>query len=321
MDAANSSLYDGASSLAEAALMAARVTQRARFIVCGSVSPFHKKVLKTYIYNHDIELIELTPGRAGPDFQKIKEKLDESIAGLIVQNPSFTGSVSDYTEISEAVHKAGALVIMSVYPVSLGMLKKPSEMGADIAVGEGQSLGMPLSFGGPYLGFIACKMELIRNLPGRIAGETVDRNGKRCYVLTLQAREQHIRRQKATSNICSNQSLCALRAVIFLSLLGENGFRELAKLNYNKSEYLKGLIGSVKNASVWNGSPTFNEFVIELSFNASDAVRALLEKGLSPGLPLGMLYPGMDNMLLVAVTEKRTREEIEYYASALEAIL
>ncbi len=321
MDAANASVYDGATALAEAALMAVRATQRSGITVCGSVSPFYKRVLKTYLSNHPVELCELAPSKRGPDIQEIKSHLNGDTAALIVQNPGFLGSAADYSEIALIAHESGAKLIMSVYPASLGILKKPSEMGADIAVGEGQSLGLPLSFGGPYFGFITARMNLMRNLPGRIAGETLDRNGKRCYVLTLQAREQHIRRQKATSNICSNQSLCVLRAVIYLSLLGETGFKKLADLNYNKSEYLKKLVKGIKNASVWNESPTFNEFTLELGMNSEEAARRMRDRGILAGIPLGGLYPGMDNMLLVAVTEKRSRKEIENYASVLEDIL
>jgi glycine dehydrogenase subunit 1 len=215
-------------------------------------------------------------------------------------------------------------MIMSVCPVSLGILKKPSEMGADIAAGDGQSLGIPLSFGGPSFGFITSRKGLIRNLPGRIVGETTDRNGKRGYVLTLSAREQHIRRQKATSNICSNQSLCALRAVIFMSLLGREGFRELAGLNYRKSEFLKGLVAKIKNVKIYNSSPTFNEFAIELPSEAGGVEKRMREKGYLAGLPLGKIYPGspgMEKMLLTAVTENRTVEEMEGFAACLEESL
>jgi glycine dehydrogenase subunit 1 len=243
---------------------------------------------------------------------------DSDTAAVIVQNPDFFGSVRDFTELAGIAHKQGSLLIMSVYPLSLGILKKPSEMDADIAVGDGQSLGIPLSFGGPSFGFITSKNELLRNIPGRIVGETTDRQGRRGFVLTLQAREQHIRRQKATSNICSNQSLCAIRAVIYLSLLGKEGFRELSELNYRKSEFLKGLIKGIKNVNIYNNSPTFNEFTIELPVKADEVEKKMRAQGFLAGFPLGRLYPGMENLMLSAVTEMRTRSDMEAYSSCLE---
>ncbi len=312
MAVSNASLYDGASALAEASLMAVRVTGRPLICVDSGVNPFYRQVLKTYLSNRSIELDEFTLDVSGPG---------SGAAAVIVQNPDFFGNVKDFAELARKVHESGSLLIMSVYPVSLGMLKKPSEMGADIAAGDGQSLGIPLSFGGPSFGFITSKKELIRNLPGRIVGETADRNGKRGFVLTLQAREQHIRRHKATSNICSNQSLCALRAVIYLSLLGKEGFRELAVLNYRKAEFLKNLAGRIKNVRIYNRYPTFNEFTIELPVSAEEIEKEMRTKGFLAGFPLGRLYTGMEKMLLVAVTEMRTRAEMEGYAACLEGIL
>jgi glycine dehydrogenase subunit 1 len=309
MDVSNASLYDGASALSEAALMAIRATGRSVIRIDNGVNPFYSRVLKTYLHGRPVTN-DMKP--------------DKDTAALIVQNPDFFGNIRDYSKLSHDAHQAGALLIMSVYPVSLGILKKPSEMDADIATGDGQSLGIPLSFGGPSFGFITSKKGLIRNIPGRIVGETTDRNGVRGYVLTLQAREQHIRRQKATSNICSNQSLCALRAVIFLSLLGKEGFRELAELNYSKSEFLKGLVTNIKDVKIFNSSPTFNEFTIELPAGAEAVEKKMREKGYLAGLPLGKLYPdnpGMGKMLLTAVTENRTREEMEGFAACLEESL
>jgi len=313
MDVSNASLYDGASALAEAALMAVRATGRSLILTDAGVNPFYMRVLKTYLSNRSIRLNGLK-SRIQPD----GVVPDSDTAAVIVQNPDFFGSVMDFTELAGITHKQGSLLIMSVYPLSLGILKKPSEMDADIAVGDGQSLGIPLSFGGPSFGFITSKKELLRNLPGRIVGETTDRQGRRGFVLTLQAREQHIRRQKATSNICSNQSLCAIRAVIYLSLLGKEGFRELSELNYRKSEFLKGLIKGIKNVNIYNNSPTFNEFTIELPVKADEVEKKMRAKGFLAGFPLGRLYPGMENLMLSAVTEMRTRSDMEAYSSYLE---
>jgi glycine dehydrogenase subunit 1 len=240
---------------------------------------------------------------------------------VILSNPNFFGTIDDFTDIAEMAHAKGSLIIASVYPISLGIIKSPAEMGADIVVGEGQSLGLPLSFGGPYLGFFAVKKGLVRKMPGRIVGETTDRHGNRCFVLTLQAREQHIRREKAASNICSNESLCALRATIYLSLLGKQGFQELAQTCRTKAEYAKAQFSQIKNVRVKNTSPTFNEFVLELPCDASDLVAELIPLGIIAGFPLGRYYPELKNCLLVAITEKRTQAEIDAFVSALKGLL
>ena len=209
LDVSNASLYDGGTACAEAAMMALRVTGRHRIVVDGCVSPFSRQVLKTYLFNQDVEVVEIAPQDGVLNRVELAALLDDSVAAVLVQNPNFFGSIEDFTALAEQVHGAGALLIGSVYPISLGIVKPPGEMGIDIAVGDGQSLGNPLSFGGPSFGYIAAKKSYIRNMPGRIVGETVDKNGKRGYVLTLQAREQHIKRHKATSNVGSNQGLCA----------------------------------------------------------------------------------------------------------------
>jgi glycine dehydrogenase subunit 1 len=243
------------------------------------------------------------------------------VAAVILQNPNFFGAVDDFTDIVAMAHAKGALAIVSVYPVSLGLLKTPGAMQADIITGEGQSLGLHLSFGGPYLGFMATRLEHVRKMPGRLVGETTDMHGRRGFVLTLQAREQHIRREKATSNICSNEALCALRALIYLSWLGKQGFRDLAHLCARKAEYAKTRLSAIPGVGVKKSSPTFNEFTLELPVDASSVVSRLVDKGIAAGFPLGRYYKGMDNYLLVAVTEKRTREEIGLLAEALEAVL
>ncbi|GFE56479.1 aminomethyl-transferring glycine dehydrogenase subunit GcvPA [Geobacter sp. AOG1] len=321
MEVANASLYDGATALAEAAMMSLRVTNRNRLVMDGGVSPFTRQVVRTYLTNLGVEIVEIAPQQGGTDRTAMLAALDEQTAAVLVQNPNFFGTLDDLTGLADAAHAKGALLVASVYPVSLGLVQSPGAMGADIAVGDGQSLGNPLSFGGPSFGFIATTKKYIRNLPGRIIGETVDREGRRGFVLTLQAREQHIKRHKATSNICSNQSLCALRGLIFLASIGKQGFAELARLNYDKAEYAKGVLAAVKGVSVLNGAATFNEFTLALPKNADEVVAKLLQAHVAAGVPLAAYYPGMENCLVVTVTEKRTKDEILALARELERAL
>jgi glycine dehydrogenase subunit 1 len=321
LDVSNASLYDGGTALYEAIMMAVRLTGRKKIIVDSGVSLIYRTMLYTYTSNLSIEFVE-TPVVHGQSCREdIYKNLDDKTAAVIVQNPNFFGAVDDFSDIVEVTHSKGALAIASVYPVSLGMLKSPREMGFDIATGEGQSLGIPLSFGGPYLGFMAVKKEHMRQMPGRIVGETLDKDNRRGFVLTLQAREQHIRREKATSNICSNEALCALRALIYTSLLGRVGLQELAQLNYQKAEFAKARLERISGVKVKRSSPTFNEFTLELSKNADEVVHLMISRGFASGFPLGRFYKGLDNYLLVAVTEKRTKEEIINFASSLEAAL
>ena len=321
LDVANASLYDGGTALYEAVMMAIKITGRNKIIMDSGVNLIYRTMLYTYTSNLSIEFVE-TPVVHGQSSRKgIYKYLDKKTAAVVLQNPNFFGAIDDYSDIARQVHSCGALVVASVYPLSLGILKTPGSMGVDIATGEGQSLGIPLSFGGPYLGFMATKKEFVRKMPGRIVGVTADKEGKRGFVLTLQTREQHIRREKATSNICSNEALCALRAVIYLCSLGKTGFKKLAQLNLNKAEFAKGCLEKIPGVEVKRSSPTFNEFVILLPKNADEVVNAMIDKGFACGFPLGRFYKGMDNYLLVAVTEKRTREEIVKFAESLEAVL
>jgi glycine dehydrogenase subunit 1 len=321
MEVSNASLYDGGTALAEAAMMALRITGRNRVVIDASVNPFARQIVATYMENLAAEIVEIPTSAGSADRMALTEALTEDVAAVMVQNPNFFGSIEDLTAIAHAAHTKGALLVTSVYPISLGLVKSPGEMGADIVVGDGQSLGNPLSFGGPSFGFIATTKKYIRNLPGRIIGETVDKEGRRGFVLTLQAREQHIKRHKATSNICSNQSLCALRGLIFLAALGKEGMVELAQLNRDKAEYAKERLASIKGVGVLNRGATFNEFTLELARDAAEVVRTLMDKGIATGVPLGEYYQGMDNCLVVTVTEKRSRGEIEALAEALEAAL
>lgn len=321
LDVANASLYDGGTALYEAAMMAIRLTGRKKIIMDRGVNLIYRTMLYTYTSNLSVEFVEIPVVHGQSSREELSKHLDDETAAVILQNPNFFGAVDDHSDVVERVHRFGALAIASVYPVSLGLLKTPQEMGFDIATGEGQSLGIPLSFGGPYLGFMAAKKELVRQMPGRIVGATVDSDGKWGFVLTLQTREQHIRREKATSNICSNEALCALRAVVFAALLGRQGLKELAEHNYQKAEYAKEVLSRIPGVEVKRSSPTFNEFTVCLPKAADGVVYRMVDKGFACGFPLGRFYKGMDNYLLIAVTEKRNKEEIGLLASSLESVL
>jgi len=321
MEASNASLYDGGTAVAEAALMSLRITGRNRVVLDASLNPLHREIVCGYLASLSAEVTGVAPSGCGSDLDRLMGSIDAETAAVIVQNPNFFGSVEDFSALAAKAHEQGALLIVSCYPIALGLVASPGEMGADIAVGDGQSLGNPLSFGGPYFGFIATRKRFIRNLPGRIVGETVDKMGRRGYVLTLQAREQHIKRHKATSNICSNQSLCALRGLIFSTALGKKGFEELALLNYDKAQYAKSRLGAIKGVSVLNAGPTFNEFTLSLPKEAALVVERLLGSGVAAGVPLGEYYPGMEHALVVTVTEKRSKTEIDRLAALLEEAL
>jgi len=292
MEVANASLYDGGTALYEAAMMALRITKRKKVIVGEGVNPIYRRMLSSYTKNLNLGLREISTSKGLVDREKIKSGLDEDTACLILQNPNFFGCLDDFSDLVEFAHNKGVLVIISVYPISLGIIKSPGEMGADIVVGEGQSLGLPLSFGGPYLGFITTLKKYVRQMPGRIVGETTDKENKRGFVLTLQTREQHIRREKATSNICSNETLCALSALVYLSLLGKEGIKELANLCRDKTYYLLKSLSKIGMKTKFS-APVFNEFVIELPLNADTIIKKLLKKNIIAGFPPGRYYPEM----------------------------
>lgn len=321
LDVSNASLYDGATALAEAALMAIRTTNRSKILVDGCVSPIARQVLATYLSNQDAEIVELPPLDGLLNRAELAAQLDTETAAVLVQYPNVFGCVEDFFGLADQSHAVGALLVTAVYPIALGILKSPGELGADIAVGDGQSLGNPLCFGGPSFGFIASRKSHIRNMPGRIVGETIDKNGQRGFVLTLQAREQHIKRHKATSNICSNQSLCALRGLIFLSAIGKQGLADLARLNYDKAEYAKACLAEIPGVTVLKTAMTFNEFTVSLPKSAHDVVATLLEKNIAAGMPLGQFFEGSENMLVVTVTEKRSKKEIDLLAKELGVAL
>ena len=317
LDAANASMYDGGTAIYEAAMMAVRKTKRKKLIVCTSVSPIYRIMLKSYTVNLHLELVEADLS----DPSALQGLLDQDTAGLILQNPDFFGVLHDYAPHFEAVRAVKGLGILGCNPIALAVAKTPVEMGADIAVGEGQPLGLPLSFGGPYLGFMAAAEGLLRTMPGRIVGRAHDKEGRTGYCLTLQTREQHIRREKATSNICSNEALCALAAVIFLGLMGKQGLVELAELNMTQAAYARERLGAIPGVEAVDQGPWFNEFRVRLPIDARVAVSRMIDKGIAAGFPLGRYYPDQANNLLVAVTEKRSKEEIGYLAEGLEAVL
>ena len=322
MEAANASLYDGGTAVYEAIMMALRVTGRRKVLVDDSVSPIYRKMVRSYTSNLGIDLLETESVEGLPDRNAIADQIDDDTAAVIVQNPNFFGCIDDVTDLAELIHARGGLLIVSCYPISLGLLKTPGEMNADIVVGEGQSLGMSVSFGGPYLGFMATRKKYLRKMPGRVVGRTVDKQGRDGFVLTLQAREQHIRREKATSNICTNQGLCALTSLVYMSLLGKQGLAELSGVCAHKADYARDLMLKIPGVTMrFPGRWYFNEFVLNLPMAADKVIRGLFNRGLAAGFPLGRYFPEMNNCLLVAVTEKRTKEEIDFLAHSLEVIL
>lgn len=322
MEVANASMYDGGTALFEGMMMALRCTRRNKVLVDQGVSPIYRAMLHCYTQNLSIDYEEIPLGANGlVDVEAFKTQLDSEVGAILLQNPNFFGCVDDFSEIVEAAHAVKALAVVSVYPIALGLLKTPGEMGADIVVGEGQSLGLALNFGGPYNGFMATTKKYVRKMPGRIVGETVDGEGRRGYVLTLQAREQHIRREKATSNICSNSQLCATRSIIYLSLLGKEGLRELSELCLDRAGYAAERLTAIEGVELVYDQPFFNEFALRLPRNASDVVSDLIEEGIAAGFPVGRYYKGMDDVLLIACTEKRTKLEIDVLAAKLEHAL
>ena len=322
MEAANASLYDGGTALYEAMMMAMRITGRKKIIIDDTINPIYRVIIESYSRNLKIELIETKNIDGHINREEMFKLLDDRTAAVMVQNPNFFGFIEDVSDIAATAHKKGALLVCSCYPMALGILKTPGAMGADIVTGEGQSLGIPMSFGGPYLGFMATKKKYVRKMPGRIAGETKDDKGRRGYVLTLQAREQHIRRDKSTSNICSNEALCAMTALIYMSLLGKQGLKETAQLCADKASYAYKRLTAIPGVEPrFKTKWFFNEFVLRLPCNAADVIGKLIEKGLAAGFPLSRYYEGMENSILIAVTEKRTKQQIGMLAEALEAVL
>jgi glycine dehydrogenase subunit 1 len=323
MEVSNASMYDGASSLAEAVLMAQRITKRRKILLSQAIHPEYRRVVETYSDpDSQIVLIPYDKKTGRTDGKALSDQIDGEVGGVVLQSPNFFGVIEDLGPIAEKVHSSGGLLVTGFSEaVAYGILAPPGARGADIVAGEGQSLGIPVSFGGPYLGVFTTRDKFVRQMPGRLVGETVDLEEKRGFVLTLATREQHIRREKATSNICTNEGLCALMATVFLSTLGKEGLRELAMMNLSKAEYAKKVASRVRGCRITFSSPTFNEFVLEIPEDPRRVLNALKEERIVGGLPLATYYPELDRHLLVTVTELMTKEEIDRWADTMRRTL
>lgn len=320
---ANASMYDGATAIAEAGSLAASATRRKQLVVSRTVHPEARQVLETYAHGLNLDIVEVGWSEGVTDTEALAAAVTKDTAAVLVQNPNFFGAIEDIEGMAKLIHEHGGLMIVSSNPLSLGLLEAPGKLGADIVVGDAQPLGISPSFGGPTCGFFAVSEAYMRRIPGRIVGQTVDRNGKRGFVLTLQAREQHIRREKATSNICSNQALLALTASVYMSVMGKQGMAEVAELNLQKCHYAKERLASIPGVRLAFDTPVFNEFVIRLpeGTDMKKLQTRLLEAGFIGGYELGRSYSELSAHMLVAVTEKRTKAEIDQFASLLEESL
>lgn len=319
MDVANASMYDGATALAEAVLMSVRSNGKNRALLCDSLHPHYRQVLKTYAWANDIHIVESKSSGGTWDIEKLKAEITGDTGALIAQNPNFFGCLEDVKALADAAHAVKAnLIAVVTEPLSLGLLKAPGGLGADIVCGEGQAFGNPVGFGGPLLGLLAAKDEFLRKMPGRLVGRTLDAEGKEAYVLTLQTREQHIRRERATSNICSNEGLCALRAVIYLGLLG-NRIRDLARVNHLLAGYLKNGLRE-KGFKAMFDRPYFNEFIVRCK-NAKAITERLRENGFAMGLTLGDQYGGMEDCVLVCCTEMNSPRDIDEFLALLDKVV
>ncbi|MFO7321886.1 MAG: aminomethyl-transferring glycine dehydrogenase subunit GcvPA [Chloroflexota bacterium] len=319
MDAANASHYDGGTSLAEAVTVALEVSRhkRKKIVLSHAIHPQYRAVVRTY---HQGNGVEITGDEGMASLAELTDLIDDNTALVAVAYPNFFGQIEDFSELVEKAHAAGALVAFVINPIALGLLKTPGSLGADIVVGEAQPLGIPLGFGGPYLGFFGVRKEYVRRIAGRIVGETTDKNGKRAYVMTLRPREQDIRREKATSNICTNQGLMALAAAIYLSLMGKHGLRKVAELCYHKAHYAADRIDALEGFDVDRSKPFFHEFVVKCPLPVAKINRALIDKGIIGGYDLSQDYPELENHMLVCVTEMNSKEEIDALVEALSEV-
>jgi glycine dehydrogenase subunit 1 len=320
MEVANASMYDGSTAMAEAYLMAQRVTRRDKIVVATSVHPEYRAVAETYAQHGDTEIVEIDFDQATGRVSGL-EALDDKTAALVVQSPNFFGCTEDLQALADSAHSVGALfVVVVTEAISFGLLKPPGAFGADIVVGEGQSWGVPMGFGGPHVGLFATQEKYVRQMPGRLAGVAYDKNGNRGFVLTLSTREQHIRREKATSNICTNQGLIALAATIYMEAMGKKGLQEVAEQNAQKAAYAKRRISELSGYSIPFSAPTFNEFVVRGDRPADKLLGAIREKGIIGGFALSKYYAGHDNDFLVAVTETNSKGQIDGLVDSLRSI-
>lgn len=321
MEVANASMYDGGSALAEACHMACTIKKKNRIILADLIYPFYQSIVKTYTKECGIEIV-FCPSKDGViDLKSLTDLIDENTSCVCIQQPNFYGYLERTSDIEQLVHSKDVLLVSVVDPISLGVIAPPGEYNADIVVGEGQAMGIPQGFGGPLLGVFASKKEFVRSLPGRIVGETIDVDGKRGYVLTLQTREQHIRREKATSNICTNEALCALSSLIYLCSLGKQGIIDIGNLCMAKSHYLHNRIKELKDVRPVYNQDFFKEFVVETEKPADQVLDSLLEYKLFGGVPLSLFNKNLKNHILISVTEKRSKEDIDKFVDCLSKVL
>jgi len=320
MEIANASMYDGATAAAEAVVMAIGVTKKKKVVLSETVSPLYREVIQTYLSGREVELVTVPCKNGLTDLNRLEDTVDENTACVLVGQPNFFGLLEELDPVAETAHKVNALLIMTVDPIAQALLKTPADYGADIVVGEGQPLGMPLSFGGPLLGFFATRKKLARNMPGRISARTVDADGKTGFVLTLQTREQHIRRDKATSNICTNQALCATTAAVYMSLLGKTGLSRVALLSAEKARQAATRIADLDGFELYFKTPFVREFAVKTPRPAREVITSLQEKNILPGVNAGRWFKGLDDCLIVALTEKRTGPEIDLLVKGLKEL-
>ena len=317
MDVANASLYEGATAVAEAAMMAVNITGKRQVLVSRGVNPDYRRVLKTYLSGMPLEYDEIALKNGVTDTQELEAELEEDTAATIVQSPNFLGHIEHVDTVAKFAHANESLAVQVFNPISLGLLKRPGEMDVDIAAAEGQPLGIPLQFGGPYLGLFAAKEKYVRKMPGRLVGQTVDAEGRRAFCLTLQTREQHIRREKATSNVCTNQGLMAMRAAVYLAAMGAKGMRRVPQLCFNKASYLAGQLKAAGAALKFPQQAFFNELLVQVKRPVEEVIEKAQQQGILAGYAIGRDYTELANCLLVAVTEKRTKEEMDRLVEVL----
>lgn len=320
MEVANASMYDGATALAEGALMTVSLPKKKRrVVVAGTVHPAYRDVIHTYLEGLSLNVVDVPIPTDGfvTDASSLRPYLGDDLACIVVQYPNFYGGIEDVSALAELAHEFGGALVVSTYPVPLGLLKSPGELGADIVAAEGQSLGVAQSYGGPYVGLLAARQSFVRQMPGRLAGTTLDANGNRGFVLTLQTREQHIRREKATSNICTNQGLMATAATVHMATLGPEGFQEVAERSFQNAHYLADRIAQVPGYAIATSRPFFHEFVVATPIPAKDVLAVLLEQGILGGLDLGSVAPELDHRLLICATEMNNRAGIDRLVAAL----
>ena len=321
MDLSNASLYDGGTALMEAALLAVNYSKRKKILVSATVSPSYRTILNTYAHAQGIEVVQIPYVHGVTDLKALEELTDKDVAGVIVQSPNYFGFIEDIEKEVEITHRVKKVsFIQALDPLSLGILKRPGDMGVDIVVGEGQTLGMPMNFGSPYLGIMSLRKAYMRKMPGRIVGQTTDVHGKRAWVLTLSAREQHIRREKATSNICSNQGINTLIAACYMALLGKKGFREVALQCAQKAHYLYEKILEIDGFEKMCDAPFWMEFPVQSKYSGEEIQKALYEQGIHGGLSVQEAYPELGNTVLFAITEKRTKEEMDRLIEVLRGL-